>query len=197
MNTHLYLARHGQTQWNAVHRYQGQLDSELTLLGKAQSKQLAQLVANKKIDIIISSSLGRAMSTAMICQQKLNVPVINLEAITERNLGRWQGQYVNDIKADIHFDEILHQYTALQPTDGESAIDCGTRIDNALQLLAKKHINKKLLVIFHGEALRCFLAKLGQQSTRNAYELFDNGSTFHLTYNHDNKNFQCETLTTK
>ena len=197
MKTNLYLARHGQTQWNKVQRYQGQLDSELTLLGREQSKKLAQNIVNKRIDFIVSSPLGRAVNTAISCQKILNIPIINLNDITERNLGLWQGLHINDIKTEEEFDEIFHQFTALKPIGGESAIDCGTRIYNALQILARNYINKNLLVIFHGEALRCFLAKLGQQSTQNAYELFDNGSTFHLTYNHDDKNFHSETLTAK
>jgi broad specificity phosphatase PhoE len=197
MKTNLYLARHGQTQWNKVQRYQGQLDSELTLLGREQSKKLAQNIVNKRIDFIVSSPLGRAVNTAISCQKILNIPIINLNDITERNLGLWQGSHINDIKTEENFDEIFHQFTALKPIGGESAIDCGTRIYNALQILARNYINKNLLVIFHGEALRCFLAKLGQQSTQNAYELFDNGSIFHLTYNHDDKNFHSEILTAK
>lgn len=197
MKTNLYLARHGQTKWNEIQRYQGQLDSELTHLGKEQSKKLAQNIVNKEIDFIISSPLGRAVNTAISCQKLLNIPIINLNDITERNLGQWQGAYISNIKNEVHFDEIFHQFTALKPIGGESAIDCGTRIYNALQRLAIHNVNKNLLVIFHGEALRCFLAKLGQQSTQNAYELFDNGSIFHLTYNHDDKNFHSETVTAK
>ena len=197
MKTNLYLARHGQTQWNEVQRYQGQLDSALTLLGKEQSKKIAQQVLNKKIDLIITSPLGRAVDTAVTCQKTLNKPITNVDGITERDLGLWQGQYANNIKNEIHYDEILHQFTALKPTDGESAIDCGTRIFNALKTLITNHKNKNLLVIFHGEALRCFLAKIGQQSTRNAYDLFANGCTLHLTYNHETKNFQYKTLEAK
>ena len=48
---------------------------------------------------------------------------------------------------------------------------------------------KNLLVISHGEALRCFLAQLGHELTGNAYELFDNGSVFQVTYHHSEKRF--------
>ena len=197
MKTNLYLARHGETQWNKVQRFQGRLDSELTSIGKQQSKHLALNLIQNKIDLIISSPLGRAVKSAIICQETLNIPIIKLNEITERDLGHWQGQYASNIKADDTYNEILHQFTQLTPEDGESAIDCGTRIYNSLQTLAKNQINKNLLVIFHGEALRCFLAKLGQKSTANAYELFDNGSTIHLTFDHINEIFQIKSLKTK
>lgn len=192
MKTNLYLARHGQTKWNRVKRFQGQLDSELTETGKQQSENLAQYLVNQKIDLIISSTLGRAVDSAIICQKVLNTPIVNLSELTERDLGDWQGQYVDDIKSNKSYNEIFHQFTKLLPKNGESAINCGTRIYHSLQVLANAHQDKNLLVIFHGEALRCFLAKLGHLSTNNAYELFDNGSTCHFTYNHDDKLFQLE-----
>jgi len=190
MKTTLYLARHGQTQWNKVGRFQGQLDSKLTQVGQQQSEQLALQLTNQKIDLIVSSTLGRAIDSALICQQVLNSPMEQLAELMERDLGLWQGQYITGIKVNQHYDEILHQFTALTPPTGESAINCGSRIYHALKTLAKNHLDKNLLVIFHGEALRCLLATLGSNSTGNAYELFDNGCLLQLNYLHDDESFQ-------
>lgn len=185
MKTHLYLARHGQTQWNKVKRFQGQLDSNLTLQGKQQSEQLALSLADQRIDLIVSSPLGRAVDSALICQEILKAPMAHVNELVERDLGPWQGQYIADIQFDKNYHEILHQYTETSPLDGESAVSCGSRINQALSVLANGHINKNLLVIFHGEALRCFLASLGHNSTDNAYELFGNGCILQFTYQHD------------
>lgn len=190
MKTNLYLARHGQTQWNKVHRFQGQLDSELTETGKQQSNNITLQLVNKKIELIASSTLGRALSSAAICQQRLNVPIAKSIKLIERDLGIWQGQYVDNIKSDENYNEILHQYTELTPKDGESAVSCANRIYQALEVLSKNNLNKNILVIFHGEALRCFLAKLGHISSENAYQLFDNGCVFQFTYQHDTERFQ-------
>lgn len=190
MKTNLYLARHGQTQWNKVHRFQGQLDSKLTPAGERQSAQIAQRLMSKEIDLIVSSSLGRAIASAQICQQKLTVPFISLDGLKERDLGHWQGQHVDDIKGDKNYHEILHQFTELKPLDGESALTCGERIYQTLKSLSKNNKSKNLLIIFHGEALRCLLAKLGDLSMDNAYQLFDNGCIVQLAYNHHNCNFQ-------
>jgi broad specificity phosphatase PhoE len=190
MKTTLYLARHGQTHWNKVQRFQGQLDSELTAIGKQQSENVASQLISKKIDLIVSSSLGRAIASAAICQQQLNAPVMSLDSLVERDLGHWQGKHVNDIKNDKNYHEILHQFTELKPVNGESAILCGERIYQALTSLALSHKNKNLLVIFHGEALRCLLARLGENSTGNAYQLFDNGCLLSLNYLHQDNQFQ-------
>jgi broad specificity phosphatase PhoE len=190
MKTTLYLARHGQTLWNKVQRFQGQFDSELTSIGKQQSENIAQQLTNRKIDLIVSSSLGRAIDSATICQQQLNVPIIKLDGLIERDLGHWQGQYVDDIKNDKNYNEILHQFTELKPIGGESAIQCSERIYQTLKMLGESHSNKSLLVIFHGEALRCLLAKLDKKFTDNAYQLFDNGCLLTLTYQHQSCSFQ-------
>lgn len=190
VKTHLYLARHGETQWNKVYRFQGQLDSNLTTRGEQQSQIIADNIKHNAIDLIASSPLPRALSSAKICQQTISVPLVNVPALMERDLGEWQGQYIKDIKRSHHYHEILNQFTTLAPPDGESAIECGTRIYKALSCLVEQNESKNILVIFHGEALRCFLAKLGWSSSDNAYQLFDNGCIIPITYQHDSKHFQ-------
>lgn len=189
VNTHIYIARHGQTHWNKVHRFQGQLDSNLTAEGHVQSEKVAKSLQSYNIDLIFSSPLGRAIASANTCQQILNVPSNTCNNLLERSLGDWQGAYIKDIKTESQYDEILHQFTNLIPKNGESAVACGERIYQSLSLIAKQNQQKNLLIIFHGEALRCFFAKLGKSSNNNAYQLFDNGCMFHLTYEHASEQF--------
>ncbi|MGB1263348.1 MAG: histidine phosphatase family protein [Cognaticolwellia sp.] len=190
MTTQLYLARHGQTQWNKVQRFQGQLNSGLTEQGIQQAKNVAQQLENKQLDLIVCSTLERAVVSANICQQHLSTTVLRLDGLSERDLGDWQGQYIDDLKSDSDYQEIFHQYTALSPQGGESAQGCGERIYHTLKALAQTQQNKNVLVIFHGEALRCFLAKLGHSATDNAYDLFDNGCILQFCYHHEKQSFQ-------
>jgi len=189
MKTSLYIARHGETQWNKVQRFQGQLDSHLTELGKQQSAQIAQQVLDKKIDIIFSSDLGRAKHSAEICKSLLNVDVKTTKDLTERHLGKWQGEKIETLSHDNSYIELLYKFTELTPKGGESAVTCGQRIYNALKEIVQTHESQNILVIFHGEALRCFLALLGERSDQNAYELFKNGCVTHLTYDHNTESF--------
>ena len=182
--TTLYLARHGETQWNKVKRFQGQFDSELTPLGKQQSSELAQNVKHQPLDFIVTSTLGRAIATSEICQQLINIPSHTNAGLDERNLGQWQGQYISDLKSEAIYNEVLHELTNTAPKDGESAISCGQRIYKAVEDIAQQFPSKHILIICHGEALRCFLSYLGQTLTGNAYDLFSNGSICELTYQH-------------
>ena len=190
MQTTLYLARHGETLWNKEQRFQGQLDSELTQLGKQQSQQLAQMLSDKAIDLVVSSPLGRAVATAKICQQQLNIASTVDVGLNERNLGQWQGKEVKTLMVEAIYTEVLQQFTDVAPTDGESAQACGKRIYQAIEAIAKQSPAQRILIIFHGEALRCFLSSLGQKYTENAYQLFANGSVYQLRYQHKVAEFQ-------
>jgi len=192
MKTTLYLARHGETQWNKIQRFQGQLDSKLTELGKKQSKRIAEQVASHNVDLIISSHLGRAIETAAICQQQLNINNVINENLSERNLGEWQGKQIAQLTKHAHYIELLHEYTQLNPIGGESAIDCGKRILKAFHTIIETYAHKSILVILHGEALRCFFSALGKNNVnqpQNAYDLFQNGSVSTLAFDHNNNQF--------
>lgn len=182
MKTRIYLARHGETLWNKTQRLQGQLDSKLTSLGKIQSLSIAQKVAVKNISLIVSSPLGRAMESATICQQHLNVPHKTSSGLMERNLGSWQGKEVITLQSLPEYDEMLNQVTSLSRHNAESALSCGHRIFNQLKQLAKENIGQCLLVVFHGEALRCLLFLLGKTESNNAFDLYKNGCIVALDF---------------
>jgi broad specificity phosphatase PhoE len=182
MKTKIYLARHGQTLWNKTRRLQGQLNSELTPLGKVQSLEIADKLIIKNIALIISSPLGRAQESAFICQQKLNVVHYISENLMERNFGCWQGKEVKNLQVLPEYDEMLSQVTALEINGAESALACGYRIINAIKQLANEHAGQNILIIFHGEALRCLLFILGKKETENAFDLYNNGCIVTLDF---------------
>ncbi|GLX79761.1 hypothetical protein tinsulaeT_31010 [Thalassotalea insulae] len=194
MKANLYLARHGETKWNKVQRFQGQLDSELTTKGRQQARNIAERLEKSNISHIISSPLGRAITSAQICQEILKIPHQTESDLTERHLGHWQGQQLKNIQASPDYQKIFQQFTQAKPLGGESAIDCAQRISQVLEQIAKAYLNKNVLVICHGEALRCLLAKQGYHSNASAYELFNNGDIIHLSYQHQIKSFQLHQL---
>lgn len=60
----IYIARHGQTEWNKLNKICGLTDVDLTALGREQAGKLAEDLKDKNISVIISSPLKRAMDTA-------------------------------------------------------------------------------------------------------------------------------------
>lgn len=95
----MYIARHGETTWNAVGRYQGRLDTPLSPLGQAQAQALAGALAPKQIERIVSSPLSRCVQTAMPLSLQTGVPIETDPLLLEIAHGDWQGRYRDEIAA--------------------------------------------------------------------------------------------------
>jgi probable phosphoglycerate mutase len=96
----IYIARHGETTWNAVGRYQGRLETPLSPLGQAQAQALAAALQEKNIERIISSPLSRCMQTAVPLSIKIGVPIEQEPLLLEIGHGTWEGRYRDEIAAN-------------------------------------------------------------------------------------------------
>lgn len=189
-SSYFYLARHGETDWNRHRRLQGHLNSDLSPTGKQQAESLAQLAEDNAIELIISSPLGRALDTAIICQKKLSLDLSISDELIERHFGDWQGLYFDDLQSETHFESIFFQVTEQSPPNGESGLDCAIRINNCLKSIALQHSQKRILVVTHGDAIRCFLSSLSHQSACDAYSQYGNGKLFPIEFCHTSQEFK-------
>jgi broad specificity phosphatase PhoE len=94
----IYLARHGQTAWNAEGRLQGQRDVPLDETGRAQARRLAQRLAGIPLVRVYSSDLLRSRETAAEFAGK--VPIESMRGLNEQALGRFEGLHVDGREAD-------------------------------------------------------------------------------------------------
>jgi probable phosphoglycerate mutase len=97
--TNVYIARHGETTWNAVGRYQGRLETPLSPLGQAQAQALAAALQEKNVERIISSPLTRCVQTAIPLSLKTGVPIEQEPLLVEIGHGTWEGRYRDEIAA--------------------------------------------------------------------------------------------------
>ena len=97
----LMLLRHGQTEWNAVDRMQGRLDSPLTALGQSQARQQGEILARVGIEgwALYSSPQGRAWSTAQIAYGSAAARAVQDPRLVEIDVGDWTGAYRDAILA--------------------------------------------------------------------------------------------------
>ncbi|HEX7823353.1 MAG TPA: glucosyl-3-phosphoglycerate phosphatase [Mycobacterium sp.] len=124
----LVLLRHGQTEYNASSRMQGQLDTDLSDLGRMQAVAAAEVLAKRQPLLIVSSDLRRALDTALALSERAGLPVSVDTRLRETHLGDWQGM--------THFevDEIApgarlawRDDARWAPHGGESRIDVAER----------------------------------------------------------------------
>lgn len=94
----LFFVRHGQTEWNAIARMQGQWNSDLSDLGRAQAEVNGRLLAGLDIQTLFASPLDRTRQTAEIVNRHLEVPVEFDDRLKEWDCGDWSGQMYADVK---------------------------------------------------------------------------------------------------
>lgn len=93
---HIYLMRHGQTDWNIVHRMQGRSDIPLNATGLRQAKLAAAGMNKLPIDRIMTSPLRRAKQTAQAVAAGRGVPVLIEEDLIEMGFGDLEGKLLKD-----------------------------------------------------------------------------------------------------
>lgn len=97
---HLVLWRHGETDYNAANRMQGQLDeSQLTKVGDAQVRRAAPVLAALGSDALVTSDLSRASITAEILAEHSGLQPAVDKRLRETNLGAWQGLTHEEVEA--------------------------------------------------------------------------------------------------
>ena len=94
----LYFVRHGQTEWNAIARMQGQWNSDLSALGRAQAQVSGQVLSKFPIDAMYASPLDRTRQTAEIVTQHVDLPVTFDERIMEWDCGDWSGYLYAEVR---------------------------------------------------------------------------------------------------
>ncbi|MBO0866743.1 MAG: histidine phosphatase family protein, partial [Mycobacterium sp.] len=87
----LVMLRHGQTDFNVGSRMQGQLDTELSELGRTQAVAAAEALAKRQPLLIVSSDLRRAYYTAVVLGERIGLRPRVDERLRETHLGDWQG----------------------------------------------------------------------------------------------------------
>lgn len=95
----LVLWRHGETDYNAALRMQGQLDSQLTAKGLGQARRAAPVLAALAPDVLITSDLSRAADTAAVLAAETGLALRVDRRLRETHLGKWQGLTHADVEA--------------------------------------------------------------------------------------------------
>ena len=147
-----WFLRHGETDWNAVHRTQGSTDIALNANGVAQAEAAAAALVGRGIVAIISSPLGRARRTAEIVAQRLGVAVHIEPELREASFGVHEGETMGDWFAAWTRGEVV-------PEGGESFAAVRARVIPALHRVLAG--NGPRLVVAHGGMFRTVRAAMG------------------------------------
>jgi broad specificity phosphatase PhoE len=135
----VWFVRHGESEWNAEGRWQGQADPPLSERGREQAWQLAERLAALGIARLVASDLGRARETAQILGARLGLEPSFDAALRELDVGCWSGHPAAEV-ARRWPDELARFRAgdlALRAGGGESRLALRERVLAALARLAR------------------------------------------------------------
>jgi len=158
----LYLIRHGQTDWNAEGRYQGQTDSQLSTLGRAQAGQLARALASHPLAAVYSSPLSRALNTAQAIAAPHGLPVRTVDLLREIGLGVWER--LTELEINEKFGRVLEvrrlDPLGVIPHGGETLAAVQARGMQAVSEIIARHPGETVAAVAHGAVNRMLLAQV-------------------------------------
>ena len=147
----LYFTRHGESEWNLIHRIQGQHDSPLTERGIHMARQLKKRLKGLKFDRCYVSPLGRARQTAAILTEGTGVIPEPDERIREVNLGEAEGMIMEKLPPE-ELHAFYHEPQHFHPRGGEGYEAAYARVSYLMRELETE--DGCVLLVAHALILR-------------------------------------------
>lgn len=156
-----YLVRHGETEWNAMRRMQGQLDSRLSEEGRVHAAESGQLLGRLGFDRAFASPLGRVRETVAIIEQQCRLDPVFDERLMEWSSGDWSGSLYADIARDRPDEWAAWEADRYnwRPPNGENFVDLAARARSFIDSIA--HIEApRIAIVAHGFINRALAGEL-------------------------------------
>ncbi len=158
----LIMIRHGETEWNLQHRYQGHTDIPLNEQGRKQARAIAAYMKkSESIEAVYSSDLMRCRETAGIVAAEFALTVKVEPALRELMFGSWEGLKYEDLYETYadDFQKWFRDPLNCQVPGGESFRQVLDRFLPVIQRIAGQH-SGTAAVCSHGGVIRAFINHL-------------------------------------
>jgi len=179
----IYLLRHGQTVFNVEHVISGQIETDLTDVGKQQALDAALELKKQGVsfDVILCSTLGRAKETAKIISGVIKAPIVEKAGLQEFYNGVFEGVKIEQLQqmhfekpyntAGVDFENGADLYEAYSSFDekydtfaypkGEQKCEARERFMKTIEdYISANPTVKNMAVVAHGGVIRFMLLKI-------------------------------------
>lgn len=150
---HVWLVRHGETEWAKLGRHTGRTDIPLTDPGRDQARALGRRIAGHSFGLVLTSPLSRAAETAAIAGY--GETAARDDDLMEWDYGALEGRRTADIRVDMPGWTI---WRGPWP-QGETVEDVGARADRVIARIRAAQADGDVLVFAHGHLLRVLAAR--------------------------------------
>ena len=170
----LYIVRHGETEWNVIKRFQGQLNTPLTEKGMEKLRETGKKLENVLFDEVYTSELGRTVASAEIIlnenrgYRNKKLELKKLAELNEVYFGVWQGLTYEEVflkypeEANNYFYNVKN-YKA-ENVEAENLKDALERFLKGINKILDSHESGNILVVTHGTVLEMFMNYVANNS---------------------------------
>ncbi len=161
MRTTVYLIRHGSVVGAETRRFIGHLDVPLSPLGEDQIRVLGKALGEVELAAVYSSDLERARRSARILAEPRGLAPVELPALREFAMGRWEGLTAEEIRAldPQAFERWMADVERFQFPGGESLQDLEARAWPAFERIVAGHTGGSVAIVAHGGTNRMILCR--------------------------------------
>lgn len=169
---YIFLVRHGQIPETQARRFIGQKDLPLAQKGRLQMNQVANLMQHRAVSAIYASPLQRAMDSAVIIADRLDLTVQTVLNLSEINLGQWDGLSIKEVKRRFPAEyKKRGQNLAIYKTPGgESFKELQGRCIAALNSIVQDKCGN-ILIVAHAGVNRVLLCHFMGLDLANLFEI--------------------------
>jgi alpha-ribazole phosphatase len=158
----VYVARHGETTWNAERRIQGTSDPDLSPRGYDQSRELLEELKGRPLSAIYTSTRQRAIHTAQPLADYLRLPVQTRPELDEMNFGAWEGKTPADFGEDLRnqWQRYRENRLTFRIPEGENYLEVMARVRPFVEKILREHQDQEILTVGHRGSNRMLMALL-------------------------------------
>lgn len=174
----MVLLRHGRTAHNAAGRIQGQVDTPLDEVGRAQAEALGAVLSAEAFDVLVTSDLSRAADTAAAVASHVGLPLAVDARLRETHYGQWQGLTGPEVETRWPTEYAAWRAGLGGPVGGETVTDVAARALPAVhEHLAGVGEGRALLLVTHGGTARALTGALTELDPGSWWRLAPLGNT--------------------
>ncbi len=187
----IYVVRHGETDWNKNHRFQGQTDIKLNETGREQALKLRPLMQQLQIESAYASSLSRAVETGELATQDLKLTIQKDDRLRETNIGDAEGLILDEIFQKFGEDSLTkwrsyeERLLDYRFPNGESKRQLMFRARQVFLDIVQNSNRTNIAVFSHGMLMRAMTFVFGDGLPWDLH-VFSNGSVHHYVWSDEN-----------
>lgn len=198
----LYIVRHGETEWNVIKRFQGQLNTPLTEKGIKKLKETGKKLENVLFDEVYTSELGRTVASAEIIlnenrgYRNKKRELKKLAELNEVYFGVWQGLTYEEVllkypeEGNNYFYDVKN-YKA-ENVEAENLKDALERFLKGINKILESHKSGNILVVTHGTVFEMFMNYVANDSIFDIDERTLMGNGDYKVFSYKDGKFQEE-----